>query len=167
MMLAWILGGIAVIAALPFVLLARSTHLGDDELLVGTRAPRVEPLPPPPPRTPPLVPPQDGESWPSAIDAILRTEGWRGPRDEEERQPTTHYALAFCCTNPPSDPDDAQHVVTATRCGAVEDFDSFAFDLAHEGIDCKECRAALGRNDLATIRVWHLRAGRVIGGGDA
>ncbi|GAB5541345.1 MAG: hypothetical protein SangKO_011050 [Sandaracinaceae bacterium] len=104
---------------------------------------------------------------PSAIDVILRTEGWRGPQDEEERRPTTHYALAFCRTNPPSDPDDAQHVVTATRCGAVEDFDSFAFDLAHEGIDCEECRAALGRNDLETLRVWHLRAGRVIGGGDA
>lgn len=169
MILAWILGGVAVLAAVPFVLIARGANLGDDELLVSPpTAARIERSEPLPRRTPPPVPPQDGESWPGALGAVLNTtDESRVTRDGEDGRPTTHYALAFCRTNPPSDPDDAQHVVTATRCGAVEDFDSFAYNLAHEGIDCEECRAALGRNDLETLRVWHLRAGRVIGGGDA
>jgi len=170
-MLAWILGGFAVVAALPFVLLARGARVGDDELLLERHpeaAPEVRaPRRPPPLWAPPPVPPQDSESWPGALGAVLHTDGYRGPRDADERRPTTHYALAFCATRPASDPESAEHVVTATRCGVVEDADSFALDTFSDRIDCEDCRAALGRNDLATIRVWHLRAGRVIGGGDA
>lgn len=158
MMLAWILGGVAVLAAMPFVLLARGARMGDDDLLVHQQ---------PPLWAPPPVPPQDSESWPGALNAVLHTDGYRGPRDEQERRPTTHYALAFCSSRPASDPEGAEHAVTATRCGAVEGGDSFALDMSSDQVDCEDCRAALGRNDLATIRVWHLRAGRVIGGGDA
>lgn len=169
-MLAYILAGLAVVAALPFVLLARGARVGDDELLLEHPgvAPEVHaPRRPPPLRAPPPVPPQDCESWPGALNAVLRTDGYRGPRDAEERRPTTHYALAFCATRPASDPEGAEHAVTATRCGAVGGGASFALDTSNDQIDCEECRAALGRSDLATIRVWHLRAGRVIGGGDA